>query len=288
VNGATRTAYAFYATNDTYAIAVLVFARLLRQMSPGDDAAIIVLYFGVSRHLIEMMRALGAVTQPVARLPYARGLYRDSFAKLYVFGLEAFDRIVFMDADAIPLRRLDALFAASFDGPIAAPRAYWLPQPFWTAHLLVVKPSLSLWERLSARFASAAERRWYDMDLINAEFGSEIFTLPDTVTCLDSEWEDRRRPGHFADPETAFAEVSLVHFTALGKPWSYSPARGRARRPHAHPAFHALRERWWAARDDLFAGTPPLTRVRYGASKSWARCITANRIANRVGAWVGR
>ena len=49
-----RHAYVFYATNDTYAIAVLVFVRLLRQLGVRDDTDLVVLHlrlFSASHHL---------------------------------------------------------------------------------------------------------------------------------------------------------------------------------------------------------------------------------------------
>ena len=60
---------------------------------------------------------------------------------------------------------------------IAAPRAYWLQKPFVTSLLLVVKPSLRLWNRVKQHFGNALEKQFYDMDIINLEFKDEIYVL---------------------------------------------------------------------------------------------------------------
>jgi alpha-N-acetylglucosamine transferase len=159
--------------------------------------------------------------------------------------------VLFIDADSIPLKNLDYLFRFPFDGPVAAPKAYWLPQPFWTTALLLVHPSDENWGRLSRHFGTAAFTNSYDMEIVNAEFGSEITTLPLDVFSLNSEWEDRRRPGFFGDFEKSYSKISVVHFTALGKPWFYALEDVHRLRPDAHPVFYRLWESWRTTREEL-------------------------------------
>jgi alpha-N-acetylglucosamine transferase len=262
-----RFAYAFYATSDTYAVAVLVFVHLLRQLGIREDADVVVLHLPVSRHLVNAMRKMGIQTRLVTPLRNARGAYHHCFVKLRIFELSEYERVVYADADAMPLKTLDALFTLPGDEPIAAPPAYWLPQPFRSSHLLVVKPSADLWNRVSARFAPAARDQHYDMDIVNREFGGEIRTLPADLTCIDSEWEDARRAGYFADAADAYRRVSVVHFTALGKPWSYPLDQVRRLRPHAHAPFYDLRHAWWQTREQIFRTGSPLARLHYRALK---------------------
>lgn len=278
-----RFAYAFYATDYTYAIAALTLVKRLRQLHARQDADMVVLHTALPAHLLNRMRALGVVTRRVRAPAKLRGHYRDCLTKLLVFQLVDYERVVYVDADAIPLKSLDFLFTFQFDAPVAAARAYWLPQPFWTTYLLVVKPSLELWKRVNRWMGSETASLKNDMDIINLEFGGEIQTLPAGVTCLDSEWEDARRPGFFPDAAGRFSAVALVHFTALGKPWSYSVARGRRLRPHAHEAFHELREEWWTVRDAAFQDSPPLAAACYQATKLWCQCVNLKRLTDEVG-----
>ena len=136
--------------------------------------------------------------------------------------------------------------------PIAAPSAYWLPQPYWTSALFLARPSRAIWRRVRPHIASAGRTGVYDMDILNREFASEIDTLPRDAFCLNSEWEQHGGPSNFADPQAALEQVSVVHFTALGKPWFYSTAEAKIRRQRAHPEFFELWDRWRQAHDIVF------------------------------------
>jgi hypothetical protein len=109
----------------------------------------------------------------------------------------------------------------------------------------------------------ARERDFYDMDIVNEEFRNEIRTLPADVACLNSEWEDAERAGALGDFDVTFANIAVVHFSALGKPWSYSPKQARRLRASAHPAFHRLWDIWWSARDEVFQASSLVMQVQY-------------------------
>src|SRR5262249_8063857 len=159
------------------------------------------------RYLIAKMREMGMVTRLVTVPRYVHGWYfRDCLVKLRIFELSDYDRVVYIDADAIPLKSLDSLLTLPFEEPVAAPSAYWLPQPSWTSSLLVVKPSAELWNRVRRHFASAAENRYYDMEIVNIEFGSRMRTLPAGVVCLNSEWVNVNTPGFFGDPVETYGK----------------------------------------------------------------------------------
>jgi hypothetical protein len=246
-------AFVFYATNERYAAAALVFVHLLRNLGIRGDADVLLLHLPLPAPMLDKARQMGIITWPVAGF---RGVpndhYRDCFVKLRVLALAEYRQILFADADAIPLKSLDPLLSIEMKNPIAAPLAYWLPQPLWTSALFLAQPSRALWQRVRPHIASAGHTGLYDMDILNQVFASEIDTLPQDVFCLNSEWEQQGRPSIFADPKAAFKQVSLVHFTALGKPWSYSTPEAKIRRQQAHPEFFELWDRWRQARDAVF------------------------------------
>jgi len=246
-------AYAFYATGDAHAVAVLVFTRLLRRLGiqPGID--LLALHHSVSVPLVEAMGRAGITPRPVEPIRGARGYFRDSLTKLRVFELTEYERVVFLDADAVPLQPLDRLFELDDSAAVAAPSAYWLPQPRWTTALFALRPSAELRARIAERVRTARRERRVDMDVVNAELRGEIHTLEPNSFWLNAEWEDLRRPAPFDDRDRAFAQASVIHFTALGKPWSHSSTQVRRRRPHAHPAFYELFELWHRARLDVRA-----------------------------------
>ena len=220
-----RCAYAFYATDDAYAVAALVFAQRLRELGVRADAELVVLHHSVSRRLVKAMGALGLEARRVAPIKGRRGYFRDSLTKLRVFELTGYDRLVFADVDAIPLRPLDPLFDLPLSGPLAAPNAYWHPQPWWTSALMVIEPSAAIPSRLAAPVETARRDRFYDMDIVNHGFSGEIDTLADETFCLNSEWEDSDRPGHFPDPDEGRATVSPVALHGSGQ--AVGPHSGR-------------------------------------------------------------
>lgn len=242
----------FYATSRVHAIAVMVFVHLLRRLGIRSDIDLVVLHLPLPRRLVAKMREMGMLTALVPELRFIHHrYYRHCLIKLRIFQLVEFERVVYVDADALPLKKLDGLLTMSFEGPVAAPAAYWLPQPFWTSALLVVRPSMASWERVSRHFASASRNNLFDMDIMNSEFGAEIHTLPAGVFCLNSEWENLNQPGFFGDFADTYSRASVVHFSALGKPWRYSLAGVRRKRPRAHPIFYELWETWRNARDEI-------------------------------------
>jgi hypothetical protein len=87
------------------------------------------------------------------------------------------------------------------------------------------------------------------MDIVNRAFADEIQTLSPATFCLNSEWEEAGRRSFFADPVEACSSVSIVHFTALGKSWTYATSKARRRRPNAHPQFYDLWDKWRTTRD---------------------------------------
>jgi hypothetical protein len=265
VTGKNRYAYVFYATCDRYAVGVLVFVHLLKRVGLRNDIDLVLLHLPVSCYLLVRLREMGVSTRRVATelLHIRGGYYRDCLIKLKALGLTEYERVVFVDADAMPLRSLDFLFSLPFDEPIAAPSAYWVRQPYWTTCLFVAKPSVELWKRVACHFGAAPEKDFYDMDIVNEEFRNEIRTLPADVVCLNSEWEDAERAGALGEFDVTFANMAVVHFSALGKPWSYSPKQVRRLRASAHSAFHRLWDTWWNARDEAFQGSPLATQVQY-------------------------
>ncbi len=250
-----RFAYVFYATNDVYALGALVAIKQLKHLQVQDEIEFVILHLSLSDHILVKIEEMEVIAKPVSPLNFYSpdNHYKDCLIKLRVFHLIQYDRIVFLDADSLPLKNLDHLFTLPFKESIAAPRAYWLPQPFITSLLLVVNPSLILWNQVQKYFETAEENNLYDMDIVNYAFKDEIHFLPDTYACLNTEWEDQNRPFYFDSPEHNYdEEIKVVHFSALGKPWSHHPTDVPNLRPQAHPIFYKLWLDWWKIYASLF------------------------------------
>lgn len=264
-----RFAYAFYATNDAYAAAAIIAATALRRTGAGRDIAFVFIHHGVSPAMVTRARQANFITREVEPLRFTSGkYYRDCLTKLRIFQLVEYDRVVFIDADSLPLQNLDHLYTLPFTQPIAAPRAYWTPRRKATSLLLVVTPSMSNWDRVQQHFASAFEKGLYDQEIINLEFEDEIRFLADEYGCLNSEWSSRTGPFQFGDAERARRMAKLVHFSHLGKPWFWRPEDAYRLLPTAHPIFHELWANWWDLRDELLGAVkivPFAQRLRLSA-----------------------
>ncbi|KAF8434225.1 nucleotide-diphospho-sugar transferase, partial [Terfezia claveryi] len=181
-------------------------------------------------------------------------------------GKQKVDRMIIMDSDQLILRNLDHLF----DLPpveIAAPRNYWggdhkNEAPLGsTTTLMVARPSKSLWKRMQDAMETLREGE-YDMDLVQRVFGNEIMTLPGRYCTLNSHWEVNDQPfwyHHEADErvhldEQLEWEKAVVHFTALGKPWSFTVGDVRYKRPEAHWVFAEMFGEWRDAARALCPG----------------------------------
>ncbi len=137
-------AYATLVTNDDYALGALALARSLKQT--GTAAPLVVMVTNVDID-VSALESAGCVIHPVAQLPVSEPFRQrhsrkavhdrapftkgekplfhdplDNFSKLRLWELEGYERVVFIDADAIVVRNVDRLFGyPEFSG---APNLY--------------------------------------------------------------------------------------------------------------------------------------------------------------------
>ena len=274
-------ACAFYATNDAYAVAVLVATSRLRKLGIAPDIDIVALHHNVSRYILDSMRGLGILTVS-ARPPWPATVrcFRNSLLKLRIFQLSQYQRVVYLDADSLPLTNLACLFEVPFSEPVALPRAYWLPQPCGTSALMVVRPSAEIWRYLQGwiddAMATGADIRC-DMDVINEALRDQIHFLPAEWLSLNGEWSDRDVATAYGEPDAALAHVQVIHFSDLGKPWFHHPRTVRRLRPNARERYYDFWREWWTIREELVRARPMLERMRFarlrhqGVIVSWLR-----------------
>ena len=255
---ANRLAYAFYATSNKHLCAVLVNVLALKQSNSSSSIGFVLVYpsnVSLSPMQLERARKSGIDLREVEPLEgppsttdtFEQGVqnyYNNVFTKLRIFQLYDYDRLVYLDADAIVFRNLDHLFFLP-DVFLAAPRAYWLTQPQFTSMLMVIKPSSRTWTRIKRHLPP--EQRMYDMDILNTEFKDEILVLPNEYALLNNLWDRTDLSiGYKFGPKYSKLEKEafFVHFSLLGKPWNF-PKVDHSLRPSAKPFFWSLYVRWW-------------------------------------------
>lgn len=242
-----RTAYATLVTNADYATGATALVRSL--VLTGTKADILVMHTGgVGESDLAPLAALGARLVPVDLLPtseafdarHARARIHsdtpftkgtkpafhtplDNFAKLRLWELEEYDRIVFVDADAIVVRNIDRLFA--YPEFSAAPNVYESLADFrrLNSGVFVAAPSRatfgSMMERLDAPGVTWPRT---DQTFLQAFF-PDWHGLPVFFNMLQYVWFNL--PGLWD-----WNSVHVVHYQ-YEKPWEEGHARAEKLAP---------------------------------------------------------
>jgi len=230
-----RHAYATLVTNADYAMGALALVRSLKLS--GTAADIVVMHTGgVAEGELAPLEELGAQLIAVDLLPtsddfnarHARARIHaanpftkggkpafhtplDNFAKLRLWEIEQYERIVFIDADAIVLRNIDKLFA--YPEFSAAPNVYESLADFhrMNSGVFVARPDKATFARMLA-VLDAPDAYWprTDQTFLQAFF-PDWHGLPVHFNMLQYVW--------FNLPELwRWPSVSVVHYQ-YEKPW---------------------------------------------------------------------
>jgi alpha-N-acetylglucosamine transferase len=255
-----RQAYATLVTNEEYGRGALALARSLKRT--GTERPLVVLATGEAEHLDDLEREgcrIVPVSQPVVseafRERHSReALHRaapfnkgnkpafhdpiDNFCKLELWKLEEYEKIVFLDADAVVVKPIDTLFDyPEFSG---APNLY---------------QELADFHRLnSGVFVAAPSRRSYDQ-LLQKLDSPGVFWRRTDQTFLESTFPDWHKLPYtfntmqyvyFNLPELwVWKSIRVVHYQ-YEKPWAENNPKRHLLQP--------LIDLWWRIYE---GGAPP-------------------------------
>jgi alpha-N-acetylglucosamine transferase len=258
-SGSMRRAYATLVTNEEYGRGALALARSLRWT--GTDAPLVVLATPEAEHVGELERE-GARIVPVRQpevsaafkerhgrealhraAPFNKGSKPafhdpvDNFCKLELWKLEDYDKIVFLDADAVVVKPIDMLFG--FPEFAGAPNVYEELADFHRLNsgVFVAKPSRATYERL-IEAVDQPSVFWRRTDQTFLEtFFPDWHKLPYTFNTMQYVY--------FNLPDLwVWRSIRVVHYQ-YEKPWS-------AQNPKQHLLGPVI-DLWWT----LFEGRPP-------------------------------
>jgi alpha-N-acetylglucosamine transferase len=270
----TAFAYATLVTNADYALGAQALVNSLKLS--GTAADIVVMHTGgVAGAALAPLERQGARLRPVELLatsdpfnarharaklhadaPFTKGTKPafhtplDNFAKLRLWELEEYERVVFIDADAIVIRNIDRLFL--YPEFSAAPNVYESLADFHRLNsgVFVAKPSLATFEAMLATL-DAPDAFWRRTDQTFLEhFFPDWHGLPVFFNMLQYVWLNL--------PELwDWNSVSVVHYQ-YEKPWEAGHAKAEALKP--------LIELWRACHEggpipDLATLPPPPVRA---------------------------
>jgi len=242
-----RHAYATLVTNADYAVGATALVRSLGlTRTPAD---IVVMHTGgVEASALDPMEALGArlvraellptsddFNQRHARAkihadhPFTKGSKPafhtplDNFAKLRLWEMEEYEKIVFIDADAIVLKNIDRLF--DYPEFSAAPNVYESLSDFHRLNsgVFVAKPSRGTFEAMLARL-DAPDAVWprTDQTFLQAFF-PDWHGLPVFFNMLQYVW--------FNLPELwDWKAISVLHYQ-YEKPWEAGHPKAEKLKP---------------------------------------------------------
>eukprot|EP00644_Phytophthora_capsici_P014777 jgi/Phyca11/510070/fgenesh2_kg.PHYCAscaffold_53_\ len=261
-----RFAYFFYVTSDTYACAAIQFIdRLTTKLEMNSTSIDVVVMHtrGVGGRFLNKMQDLHIRTIEVESIhaDATERTWRESLTKLRVFQDWGYSRVVFFDADAVPMVNLDHLFDLP-SATLYAPTAYWLEQPFFASTMLVIEPSEEVFNNIVQWARDRGAAAGFDMDILNLYFKDSVRYLPGTYTILNSDF--RRSPSEKSKLFNTTAELKehakVVHFSCkpngeYGKPWNWpshdlSLVEGKG----FDPLFAELFKDYWRGEEEQCSG----------------------------------
>lgn len=245
--GAGRHAFVTLVTNADYAMGALALARSL--LMTGTSADIVVMATGgVDEAALAPLLALGCRILPVEHLPtsdafnerHARGRLHeaapfgkgrkpvfhsplDNFCKLRLWQMVEYERVVFIDADALVLRNIDKLF--NYPEFSAAPNVYESLGDFHRLNsgVFVATPSLETYEAMLVQL-DQPDMFWRRTDQTFLEhFFPDWHGLPVTMNMLQYVWFNM--PGLWD-----WNSLAVLHYQ-YEKPWEHDHPKADRLKP---------------------------------------------------------
>jgi hypothetical protein len=249
-------AYVFYATQDVYACSVAVNIYLLKRVFHTQHRIFVFLSTDISssyRSLIQMLDASIIDEEPLPLHDNTIPYYRGCLLKLSAFRMHEIDasisRVLVLDADQLIMHNLDHLFALP-PNDFLAPTAYWISSTFLSSTLMLIQPNQDQW-RLVKEALLNPQPQQYDMDIVNVLF-KPSYHLHGRYITINSHWEDWNLPPWFnpsitelrstqspasvseKDLDELYDQAGVIHFCAIGKPWTYSLQQVKEMKPEGH------------------------------------------------------
>ncbi len=242
-----RSAYATLVTNADYAMGAVALVRSLKLT--GTRADIVVMHTrGVERSALEPLSALGAHLMEAELLPTSAAFNErhqrarlhanapftkgnkptfhtplDNFVKLRLWQLTGYDRIVFIDADAIVIRNIDRLF--EYPEFSAAPNVYESLADFrrLNSGVFVARPSQRTFEAMLERL-DREDAFWPRTDQTFLQtFFPDWHGLPVFFNMLQYVW--------FNLPKLwDWSSIAVIHYQ-YEKPWEKDHSKAQQLKP---------------------------------------------------------
>ncbi|TMW64578.1 hypothetical protein Poli38472_011458 [Pythium oligandrum] len=157
---------------------------------------------------------------------HVAGWVNSGYSKLNIFALEEFEKIVYIDADALVLQNVDELFdrSSSF---AAAPDVF--PPDRFNAGVLVIQPNTDLFEALVAKATVLPSYDGGDTGFLNAFFPDWFHSDPASRLPFGYNAQrtmywlvNAKNPGYWQ----AIQPLKILHYSSNPKPWEAPDRKG--------------------------------------------------------------
>jgi glycogenin glucosyltransferase len=243
------TCYCTLVTSDSYVVGVQALVLSTLKNSIIERPFVVLHTEGVSKTSLKVLQRVkhvilvkvDALKGPVdaARTVAA---WQD-YTKLTIWSMEAYQRVVYLDADMLVMRSIDELFDVDLgDARFAAAPDVFPPDRF-NAGLLVVEPDISVFQRMIERLPSLKSYDGGDTGFLNAYFPDWYSLpapnrLPFTYNAQRTMyWFTRSQPGYWE----ALGDIKVLHFSSSPKPWLEQERKGD------------LEMLWWSTYTELLS-----------------------------------
>lgn len=222
--------YATLLTNDRYLPGAMVLAHALKDGGVRDGVAVpgtsrkLAVLVGEGRLSRESLDEIAGLYDYVIPVPIISGTAPDNlqllgrlelnetFTKINLWKQTQFNKIVYFDADILPIVPPDELFEV--DAAFAASPDIGWPDCF-NSGVMLLKPSQETYEELHRLVQSGQSFDGADQGLLNTHFEGKWHRLPFTYNCTPSaSYQYTPAYRHFG------SKVSVVHFIGSNKPWN--------------------------------------------------------------------
>lgn len=205
--------YVTLLSTDSYLEGVLALANSLRQTKTNYPILCLVTP-NVSLESISALKNVDLIVQEVPLIPHPNGnnTYKKlHYTKLNVFGLEAYDKFVYLDCDIIVLQNIDDLFEKKH---MTACRAG--TQDNWkhfNSGLMVIEPSILEFRDMKAKMDVFGGNDAGEQAFLQSYFKEWLvhpeFQLPSTYNTL------------VGDAPTGLEGIKVLHYVGEHKPWTH-------------------------------------------------------------------
>eukprot|EP00753_Platysulcus_tardus_P010676 PLAT2954.1.p1 GENE.PLAT2954.1~~PLAT2954.1.p1 ORF type:complete len:351 (+),score=162.19 PLAT2954.1:48-1100(+) len=230
-------AYATMLTNDDFYPGVQTLAYSLLRSGTALPLVVIVTA-EVSAHVRAQLEARKCIVVEVEAIPnpneevHVEGWVSSGYTKLALWSLTDWDKLVYIDADAMVVRNVDDLFLRPT--PAAAPDVF--PPDCFNAGVLVVTPNAATFASMLAVTAELPSHDGGDTGFLNSFFPDwwswpAEQRLPFGYNAQRTMyWFTHKKPSYWA----AVKPLSIIHYSSSPKPWDAAASKGE------------LELRWWA------------------------------------------